>query len=1399
MVDKLWFGHARGHMQYVPCPLIDSSVTRNRYVETIRFENGGGDGRRSAQYQMQYDLVFSGLAHELEGIDAFNKFAQGYYGNDLIYLAHPATFETNMFPAGWATPSLSEQGWGKISSDAVAYADADGPSVTNLVTNPSMEAVASGTDSTKRVNLVTNPSFESNTTGWTSTGATISRVTTDFYIGTASLSTVCPANGNWAGTSAPITVAPNTVYTSSIYVKGEAGKTFQLQFDDYTSADVYIASLSSAVITATGTWQRVSVTRTLGATSAKGYIYVFNRTAGAHTFYLDGAMCETASDMRPYFDGNYSEDPNYIPEWNGTVNNSTSDALVRGASNRENLVTNPNFEVDLTGWGGTVTRTRITTDQYVGTASLQCVASVFDAYAESPQGSVFGNTSYTASIWIKGEVGKLIGIGISDFNSSGTYLGGNVSSNFIMTGSWQRIRFTRTTLASAARASIFIQNKSASAHTFFVDAVMLEQTTTLNPYFDGGYTDMPGWTTSWAGTANASRSVATAAPVTVRTNLVTNPSMESVTAGSVVMRRNLVTNPSFESGTTGWSVNGLATLAQSTVQKYAGSNSLLVTRTGDTDDFVSFTVSGLNPGATYTGSFYVYITGNGATRNDRGILVFGGTGGGIAEANYDRTKVNQWQRVSASTTAGTSGTIQIRAYAMTGFNIFIDAVMLEASSTIGDYFDGSTPDALGWDYAWSGTANASISTAASAATTVRTNLITNPSFETDVVGWNQGTNTTRARVTTEFYTGTASMQAICTAQTSAVSNSASVSINTTYTLSVYLKGEAGKVFRIRLLEYNNGSTYVGENTSGDITATGSWQRVSVTRAFGATGNTAIIAVDNRTVGAHTFYVDAVLLEASSTVGDYFDGSFNPAGDFSYAWTGTANASTSIQRGATPAGWFTQYAGTTISSNAQQYVGSRSIRFDASLQFGNCVIDSTVTASQTYTGSAWVKGESGKQIYLELEERTAGGAVVGTAYTSPITATGSWQRLSTSRTFGSTGVTARLRIATNTANHTIYVDAAMVEASPIVQDYFDGSIVSADADLTNSWTGTAHASTSVMRGVQVRTTATGTAGQKIDYQTVSSPAAGSKAYRAYLITTAAIGIAPQDFTVTSGSTYTLFMKVRANNRNQFVTPRLQSTLGAGVTLTQGVWTTIKQTIVAGGGTSAFTGLLIAASSGHQVGDTIDIDSMMIVQGAYTGDYFDGNSTDSGNTTYAWTGTANSSTSTMLSEMVLYGNPRRAATYTVTNINVPPTKVCTLVIPPTHTLYLGASGTSTGSAGVFIRPIQASDSLYYGPLEELTLLDPNGSVRMNKTLNGATYQAVEIFLMKTDTNPGTVTLNSMMAQLYKTGTTPALPSNHYQGEGSTGLMFADDAIVETYQYMYPPRKGIATKLIEVEAWR
>lgn len=164
---------------------------------------------------------------------------------------------------------------------------------------------------------------------------------------------------------------------------------------------------------------------------------------------------------------------------------------------------------------------------------------------------------------------------------------------------------------------------------------------------------------------------------------------------------------------------------------------------------------------------------------------------------------------------------------------------------------------------------------------------------------------------------------------------------------------------------------------------------------------------------------------------------------------------------------------------------------------------------------------------------------------------------------------------------------------------------------------------------------------------------------------------------------------------------------------------------------------------------------------------------------------------------YNQPKRTATWNVTQQAGTYTKKFTIVIPPTHTLHMGVSGIATGSAVVRVLPFKTDNSL--DTAQDLTLLSKSGSTRINKTFSGATYSAVNVYITRTGTDDSTISITSMIAKLYKSSVTPTLSSSHYQGEGSTGLQFADEAIVETYSTMRPPRKGIATTLVEVEAWR
>lgn len=164
------------------------------------------------------------------------------------------------------------------------------------------------------------------------------------------------------------------------------------------------------------------------------------------------------------------------------------------------------------------------------------------------------------------------------------------------------------------------------------------------------------------------------------------------------------------------------------------------------------------------------------------------------------------------------------------------------------------------------------------------------------------------------------------------------------------------------------------------------------------------------------------------------------------------------------------------------------------------------------------------------------------------------------------------------------------------------------------------------------------------------------------------------------------------------------------------------------------------------------------------------------------------------------PPRTATFDITSgLGAPFEDAHRFVIPipPTHTLHLGASGVATGAGVVQVRPINPDGS--YAVVSNLTLLPPTSATRLNATFAGSSYAAVEVYITRTSASASTVALTSMLAQLWKTGVTPTLTGEHVPGDGHTGLMFADEARAETYQYINPPRRALATTLVEVGAWR
>jgi len=424
MASQMWFGIPGVKLQWVPCPSITSTIARNRYLERMQFENGGGDARRSPAYQMQYDINVSGPAHEVEGIDAFNKFAQGFYGNEYVYAAYPTAFETNLFAAAWASPGLIEQGWANIATTAPTFSNTSAnsylqprrtatfnitddpnaytkkqtiiippthtlyvgasavltgnavirvvPTLTSGVlgtavdlttlshsANTRMNASFSGATyssvdvyltrtsnaSTVRTNLVTNPSLEANATGWSSYagvgGATTAALVTDPYVGLQSwkltwTTATSSAGGGPYFAGAAVTVGQT--YYSSAYVKASKNQTIQATIEWKNAGGSLVSAIAGTATAVTaGAWTRISVTGVAPATAVTATLTFYVASTGStwainDTMQIDGLLFEKSSTLGTYFDGSTTNTTGVTHAWTGTAGASTSTETIQNSS-----------------------------------------------------------------------------------------------------------------------------------------------------------------------------------------------------------------------------------------------------------------------------------------------------------------------------------------------------------------------------------------------------------------------------------------------------------------------------------------------------------------------------------------------------------------------------------------------------------------------------------------------------------------------------------------------------------------------------------------------------------------------------------------------------------------------------------------------------------------------------------------------------------------------------------------------------------------------------------------------------------------------------------------------------------------------------------------------------------
>ena len=104
MTYQMYFG-TRDYPQWISCPVVDSDMSKIGWQSQQQYLNGGARVRRSATSHKEYNLSWSLQARD--NIRAINDYADGIYGDGLIYFLDPFAMDKNVLPQYWAAPMLA--------------------------------------------------------------------------------------------------------------------------------------------------------------------------------------------------------------------------------------------------------------------------------------------------------------------------------------------------------------------------------------------------------------------------------------------------------------------------------------------------------------------------------------------------------------------------------------------------------------------------------------------------------------------------------------------------------------------------------------------------------------------------------------------------------------------------------------------------------------------------------------------------------------------------------------------------------------------------------------------------------------------------------------------------------------------------------------------------------------------------------------------------------------------------------------------------------------------------------------------------------------------------------------------------------------------------------------------
>lgn len=395
---------------------------------------------------------------------------------------------------------------------------------------------------------------------------------------------------------------------------------------------------------------------------------------------------------------------------------------------RANLVPNPSFETNTTGWqaggaSGTVSTSIARSGSvggFSGSYALRLTANAAGDISTSttfPGGfiPVVGGRSYGFSGRFRaGSVARTTQFGIWWYDANDAYISGAVVSVTTTTTGWTRAASYATAPSNAKYARLYaIVRECASGEVHYADAFLVERTESTLPgdYFDSS---TPNTLDTTYGSANHADEVRT--------------------------RTNLIRNPSFETSTTGWEEDPDAPyvlLARSELPRREGNWSMVMNSEGNSSHVGVITREGTNgmpvsPNKTYRLRLSVYLGDNYGDYNKiyADVRFWKSNGYMVASGSFDvpvrlnNVATSTWHDiiidyVAPSDAAYASVVLNTAKYDSKGWGAvipqgvkaWVDKVSLQEGT--GAYFDG---DDTGYSidfgnvaYSWTGTAHISTS------------------------------------------------------------------------------------------------------------------------------------------------------------------------------------------------------------------------------------------------------------------------------------------------------------------------------------------------------------------------------------------------------------------------------------------------------------------------------------------------------------------------------------------------------------------------------------------------------------------------------------------------------------------------------------------------------------------